>query len=264
MPLARKRFGQHFLNQPAIAERIVARAGLNADSVVLEIGPGRGSLTRLLAPRCRRLLLVEVDRDLADRLRADFAGQPSVEVIVGDVLRIDLAQLVANERVTVVSNLPYNISTPVMMQLLQYPELFDRLVLMLQREVAERICAPSGGKEYGALSVVVQVVADAHIAFRVPPTAFTPQPKVESAVITIEPRLPTPLSDSERRMLRHVVRTAFSRRRKQLANVIAPLTSDPRAVLAGLGFDPQRRPETLTPAEFVRLAGALSIDTDDD
>jgi 16S rRNA (adenine1518-N6/adenine1519-N6)-dimethyltransferase len=132
MTYPRKRFGQHFLNQPAIAERIVARAGLNADSVVLEIGPGRGSLTRLLAPRCRRLLLVEVDRDLADRLRADFAGQPSVEVIVGDVA-IDLAQLVANQRVTVVANLPYNISTPVMMQLLQYPELFDRLVLAATR-----------------------------------------------------------------------------------------------------------------------------------
>lgn len=255
---ARKRFGQHFLVQPAIAERIVELAGLREQRAVLEIGPGRGALTRLLAPRCRRLLLVEVDRDLAEHLRVAFADRPSVEVITGDVLTVDLQTLLAAAApVTAVANLPYNISTPVLMSLLGEPELFDRLVLMLQREVAERICAEPGSKAYGALSVVVQVVADARIALRVPPTAFAPRPQVESAVIVIEPRRPAPLDAAERRALRSVVRTAFSRRRKQLVNVLAPLTGDPRAVLSGLDLDPRRRPETLTPADFVRLTRAL-------
>ncbi len=258
-PFARKRFGQHFLVQPSVAERIVALAGLRTDRVVLEIGPGRGALTRLLAPRCRRLLLIEVDRDLGAQLRSAYADQPSVEVITGDVLATDLPALLgALAPVTVVANLPYNISTPVLMHLLGEPELFDRLVLTLQREVAERLCAAPGSKAYGALSVVVQVVAEACIALRIPPTALAPRPKVESAVVVVEPRRPVPLGAAERRALRRVVRASFSRRRKQLANVIAPLAHEPRTVLAALGVDPRRRPETLAPADFVRLAAALT------
>lgn len=260
-PFARKRFGQHFLVQPGVAERIVGLAGLHDDSVVLEIGPGRGALTRLLARRCRRLVLIEVDRDLAAQLQVDFGDRPTVEVITADVLSVDLHALLGAGPVTAVANLPYNISTPVLMRLLDEPERFDRLVLMLQREVAERLCSPPGSKEYGALSVGVQVVAEPRIALRVPPSAFTPRPQVESAVVVIEPRRPVPLGAAERRALRHVVRTAFSRRRKQLANVIAPLTPDPRAVLAALDLDPRRRPETLTPDDFVRLAAALRTDS---
>jgi 16S rRNA (adenine1518-N6/adenine1519-N6)-dimethyltransferase len=260
-PFARKRFGQHFLVQPGVAERIVALADLRGDRVVLEIGPGRGALTKLLASRCARLVLVEVDRDLAARLRADFAEQPAVEVVTGDVLAVDLDALVGPGPVTVVANLPYNISTPVLMHLLSEPERFDRLVLMLQREVAERLCSAPGSKSYGALSVVVQVIADVRIALRVPATAFSPKPQVESAVVVIEPRRPVALDRAQRRALRHVVRTAFSRRRKQLVNVIAPLARDPRAVLGQLGIDPQRRPETLTPADFVCLTAALNIET---
>jgi 16S rRNA (adenine1518-N6/adenine1519-N6)-dimethyltransferase len=261
-PPARKRFGQHFLVQPVIAERIVSVAGLGADSNVLEIGPGRGALTQRLASCCRRLLLIEVDRDLAEQLRVTYAAQPAVEVITADVLALDLNALLAPlAPLTVVANLPYNISTPVLMQLLGAPELFDRLVLMLQREVAERVCAAPGNKTYGALSVMVQVVADARIALRAPASAFLPRPQVESAVVVIEPRRPVPLAAAERRALRTVVRTAFSRRRKQLANVIAPLTRDARALLAELGFDPRERPERLAPADFVRLSAALSTRT---
>jgi len=257
-PFARRRFGQHFLVQPAIAERIVAIAGLRGDETVLEIGPGRGALTALLASRCRRLVLVEVDRDLAAVLRARFADAPQVELIEADVLRVDLAALLGDgPPATVIANLPYNISTPVLMRLLASPELFDRLVLMLQREVAERLCAPPGGKTYGALSVVVQAIAEARVALRVPASAFAPVPKVESAVVVITPRRPLPLDAARRRALRGVVRTAFARRRKQLVNVVAPLTDDPRAILAALGLDPKARPETLAPADFIRLADAL-------
>ncbi|MEO8602424.1 MAG: 16S rRNA (adenine(1518)-N(6)/adenine(1519)-N(6))-dimethyltransferase RsmA [bacterium] len=257
-PYARKRFGQHFLVQPAIAERIVDLAALDGSGTALEIGPGRGALTDLLAARATRLVLVEVDRDLAAALRVRFATSSTVEVIEGDVLRLDLAaHLEAVAPVSVVANLPYNISTPVLMQLLGTPQLFTRLVLMLQREVAERICAAPGGKDYGGLSIVVQVVATARIAMRVPPGAFSPVPKVESAVVVIEPLHPAPLDAAQRRALRHVVRTAFSRRRKQMQNVIAPLTDDPYGVLGALGIDPKARPETLSPAHFVRLSEAL-------
>lgn len=257
--VVRKRFGQHFLVQPGIAERIVELAQLGDAPTVLEIGPGRGALTDRLAARARHVVLVEIDRDLAAALRLRFANAPHVEIIEGDVLRIDLAaHLAALAPVSVVANLPYNISTPVLMQLLGTPELFSRLVLMLQREVAERMCAAPGGKDYGGLSIVVQVVAEARIALRVPPGAFSPAPKVESAVVVLEPRRPTPLDAAQRRALRHVVRTAFSRRRKQLQNVIAPLTDDPYGVLAALGIDPKARPETLSPADFVRLSEALA------
>ena len=259
-PFARKRFAQHFLTQPAIAERIVALAGLTGGETALEIGPGRGALTDLLAARAARLLLVEVDRDLAAALRQRFAATPAVEVIEADVLRLDLAHVLQpHAPVVAVANLPYNISTPALMQLLGEPELFTRLVLMLQREVAERICAAAGGKAYGALSVAVQVVAAARIALRVPPGAFVPRPTVDSAVVVIEPRRPPPLDAARRHALRHVVRTAFSRRRKQLQNVIAPLTDDPYAVLEGLGLDPRARPETLSPSDFVRLSDVLVV-----
>ena len=260
-PYARKRFGQHFLVQPGIAERIVDLAGLHGDETVLEIGPGRGALTAMLAARCRRLLLIEIDRDLAAGLRARFADQPHIELIEGDVLRLDLAARLGDAApATVVANLPYNISTPALMHLLDTPELFSRLVLMLQREVAERLGAGPGGKDYGGLSVVVQAVAEARVALRVPASAFAPRPKVESAVVVLTPRRPTPLSAERRRALRHVVRTAFARRRKQLVNVVAPLTDDPRGALAALGFDPRARPETLSPADFIRLADALVPD----
>lgn len=258
-PFARKRFGQHFLVQPGFAERIVMLADLHGNETVLEIGPGRGALTALLAARCRRLLLVEVDRDLAAALGERFADQPHIELVRGDVLRIDLAALLGDGGgTTVVANLPYNISTPVLMHLLAMPERFGRLVLMLQREVAERLCAPPGGKTYGALTVMVQAVAEPRIALRVPAAAFAPVPKVESAVVVIIPRRPAPLDAAQRAQLRAVVRIAFAGRRKQLANAVAPLSDDPRDALTGLGLDPRARPETLAPADFVRLAAALA------
>ncbi|MGD9764089.1 MAG: 16S rRNA (adenine(1518)-N(6)/adenine(1519)-N(6))-dimethyltransferase RsmA [Candidatus Binatia bacterium] len=257
----RKRFGQHFLVQPAIAERIVSLAELTGEEVVLEIGPGRGALTRLLAARSRRLLLVEVDRDLAAALRAEFAAAPGVEVHEADVLRLELASwLGAAAPLVAVANLPYNISTPVLMQLLGAPALFSRLVLMLQREVAERLCAAPGSKAYGALSVVVQAAADVRVALHVPATAFAPRPQVESAVVVVRPHQPPLRSAAQQRELRAVVRCAFSRRRKQLANALAPLTADPHELLQQLGFDPRRRPETLAPADFMRLADALQGD----
>jgi 16S rRNA (adenine1518-N6/adenine1519-N6)-dimethyltransferase len=254
----RKRFAQHFLVQPAIAQRIVDTAALEPGEAVLEIGPGRGVLTRRLAARAARLWAVEIDRDLAAALRAEFAADPRVEIVAADVLRLDLPTLLAAAApVAVVANLPYNISTPVLLQLLDTPDLFSRLVLMLQREVAERVCAPPGGKVYGALTVTVQLVARPAIAFRVPPGAFHPRPQVESAVVVLTPHRPPRLTPPALAAVRCVVRTAFAQRRKQLGNALAPLCPDAAARLTALGIDPTRRPETLAIEEFITVAGTL-------
>ena len=258
---ARKRFGQHFLVRPDIARRIVAAAELDGSETVLEIGPGHGALTDLLAAAAAELYVVEVDRDLARRLGEEHAARPNVHVVEADILEVDLVPMLgARAPVTVVANLPYNISTPLLFRLLDSPELFRRLVLMLQREVADRIAAPPGSKTYGRLSVTVQLVASVRPVIRVPSSAFTPRPKVDSAVIVIEPfheRLP---DEAERRAVREVVRTAFSQRRKQLVNSLAPLTADPAKVLERLHIDPRRRPESLSVEDFRNLAGALAAD----
>lgn len=258
-PRARKRFGQHFLTRPSVARRIVDLAGLTGRESVLEIGPGQGALTHMLEEKAAHLYLVEIDRDLAESLRIEYADKPNVDLIEGDVLKTDLESLLQRHApVAMVANLPYNISSPVLMKTLDTPQLFSRIVLMLQREVAERICARPGTKAYGGLSIVIQLVATTQAAFSVPPGAFSPQPKVHSSVVVIEPLDPMPLTSSERIAVRRVVRTAFSRRRKQLANALAPLFADPREILRDLDIDPQRRPETLPPAEFLRLARAMS------
>lgn len=257
--ITRKRFGQHFLIQPAIAQRIVGLAGLSGHERVLEIGPGAGALTTLLAQAAAELWLIEIDRDLGDTLQRRFADDPTVRLVVGDALEVDFARLLGTRApVVVVANLPYNISTPILMRLLQTPELFSRLVLMLQREVAARVTADPGTKVYGALSVMTQLVADVHTAFLVSPGAFVPRPKVESAVVVIEPRRPPPMSVDELTAVRRVVRTAFGHRRKQLGNALAALHPRTGPVWEHIGIDPRRRPETLSASEFVTVARAFT------
>jgi 16S rRNA (adenine1518-N6/adenine1519-N6)-dimethyltransferase len=255
----RKRFGQHFLTRADTARRIVDLARIDPGDTVLEIGPGLAALTDLLAAKAARVHAIEIDRDLCRRLRERFAGEPRVLVEEGDVLDVDLAALLGpNAPAVVVANLPYNISTPVLVKLLADPRLFRRLVLMLQRELADRICAPPGSRTYGSLSVLVQLVASARVALRVPPSSFSPPPKVESAVVVIEPFTEQPLDEAERAFVRRVVRTAFTLRRKQLGNCLRPLTPAADELLRRLDIDPRRRPETLAVEEFVRVARALA------
>jgi 16S rRNA (adenine1518-N6/adenine1519-N6)-dimethyltransferase len=257
----RKRFGQHFLIRPEITARILGLAELSGAESVLEIGPGRGALTAELRKRCRRLVLIEIDRDLVADLRARYGADPDVRIVEADVLNIDLAgELGADAPVTVVANLPYNISTPIISRFVDRPELYRRLVLMLQREVAERICAEPGGKEYGALTVAVQLAATARIALHVPPSAFKPQPKVDSAVIVVEPFARALLTAEERAAVRRVTRELFAQRRKQLGKLLRPLSPHSGAILESLGIDTRRRPETLSPADFVSIARALAAD----
>jgi 16S rRNA (adenine1518-N6/adenine1519-N6)-dimethyltransferase len=253
----RKRYGQHLLADPGIVRRIVDLAGLTGRESVLEIGPGLGALTGELAARCGRLCVVEVDRDFAAQLRERFRDESRVTVVESDVLKVDLTAL-GPPGTIVVANLPYNISTPVLFRLLEHAERFARLVLMLQREVAERLRAQAGQGAYGVLSVMVQLRAVVHHGLYVHPAAFVPRPRVESEVVVLEPYATPPVAVMDRALFRRVVRAAFQQRRKQLGNSLAAALPAPQRVLASAGIDATRRAETLTLEEFARLANAAT------
>jgi 16S rRNA (adenine1518-N6/adenine1519-N6)-dimethyltransferase len=230
---------------------------------VLEVGPGHGELSDLLVPAVARLALVEKDDRLAADLEERYAGHPHVTVVNGDALEIELDSLLGTKRPgRLISNVPYAITTPLVFRFLDIRPLPARLVLLVQREVADRICASAGSRAYGALSVGVQVRASARVAFKVGRKAFRPVPAVESAVVVLEPG-PPDLSNRDVEALRSLTRASFSRRRKQMATVLrtAPeygLTRETAdAVLDDLGIAPKARPETLTPALFVALARRL-------
>ncbi len=253
---ARKSLGQHFLNDKRILERIVGALDLSGTETVVEIGSGRGSLTALLAPLAGRLVAIEYDRILAPRLRERYVDTPSVTVIEADVLSISLGEAAGSTPYRVVGNVPYYITTPILFHALERPRP-ERAVYLVQREVAERIVATPGSDAYGALSVNVQSVANAAILFRVAPGSFQPPPKVESAVIRIEPRDDPAISVEEEAPFRRFVLDAFGLRRKQMRRVLRTLwqtsAEDAEVALAACDVDPAARPETLTTTQFARL-----------
>jgi 16S rRNA (adenine1518-N6/adenine1519-N6)-dimethyltransferase len=256
----RRALGQHFLRDAAVARAIVDLAGPTAADLVVEIGPGQGALTGLLAARAGRVLALELDPALVAALRARL---PGVEVVEADARRWDYAALdrPPGGRTLVVGNLPYSAGKPILAALVAAHAALDRLVLMLQREVAERVAAAPGGRVYGALSVLTQLHWDVRVALRVAPGAFRPPPRVESAVLALASR-PAPRApvDDEPRFAA-VVRAAFGRRRKTLANALAAGLGLPLGVVreaaTRCGIDPGRRAETLTIEEFAALAARL-------
>ena len=260
-PRPKRALGQNFLVDPNIQRKIVRELDPQAVDVVLEVGPGHGELSQYLVGCCRRLILIEKDRDLAAGLRDRWGDRPDVDVVEGDALRLELSEFVREATaVRVVSNVPYNITSPLVFAFLRLDPAATRIVLTVQREVAERIVAPPGIKAYGALSVGVQAIAGASLAFRVGRQAFRPIPAVDSAVVRLEPRPAAAAVD--RAALRTLTRACFNRRRKQLQKTLrtAPELSfagDVEAVLAQLSIDPAVRPEMLDPPTFVRLAAAL-------
>lgn len=259
----KRSLGQNFLVDPNLQRKIVEAVGAGPEDEVLEIGPGRGALTHHLAGTVRRLVLVELDDDLALDLERTFAGRSDVHVVHADVLDLSIADHVDDPAsLHVVGNIPYNITTPILFHLLGRPRPKD-IVLMVQEEVAERITAPAGTSEYGALAVGVQSVADARRLFRVGRSAFRPAPRVDSAVVRITPRVPEPLTEDEERRLRRLVRAAFQWRRKQLGKILRDhpdLGLDPEEAeraASAVGFALRDRPERLGPEAFVRLAAHL-------
>jgi 16S rRNA (adenine1518-N6/adenine1519-N6)-dimethyltransferase len=266
---AAKRLGQHFLTDPELLRRIVDALDPSPDDVVLEIGPGRGSLTAQLAPRVARVVAIERDRQLAREcgMRNAECGIDNVSVVEGDALKLDWHALLEphlalphsafrTPHFKVVGNIPYSITSPLLEKALTAP-LPERIVFLVQREVAERVAAAPGGKAYGALSVGVQAACRAELLFRVPAGAFRPPPKVESALLRLTPLAAPLIAPEEGAAFRRFVTACFSRRRKQLRNVVMAAAgrtaAEVSAGLAVLRLDPAARPETLPPAAFVRL-----------
>lgn len=261
-PRARKRLGQHFL-EPAWVMRLVDAVAPAATDTFVEIGPGRGALTRHLAPRVGRLVCVEIDRELAERL--ETAALPHVSVVRGDVLETDLAALVPERErpARVIGNLPYNISSPILFQLLDAAgegRVFRDATVMLQKEVADRLAAAPASREYGALAVQASRVADVERVLTLPPGAFRPPPKVTSAVVRLRFRPPA-VDVGDARTFERLVRGVFLHRRKIILNgleSLGPALGRPAAdVLARAGVDPRKRPEALTLEEFARLSKAV-------
>ena len=231
-------------------QAIVDALQLTGAETVVEIGPGRGALTDLLIPRAARVVAVELDRLLAAKLRERYADDPRLTIVESDVLKVGLGDLAGGEFV-LAGNVPYYITTPILFQALERPRPL-RAVYLVQREVAERVVAPPGSKEYGALSVNVQAVARSEILLHVPPGAFVPPPKVDSAVMRVTPLDAPVVSEAEEPGFRAFVQQLFTMRRKQMRRVrraVAALDAERAdAALAASGVDPDVRPETLTPA----------------
>lgn len=259
LPPIRKNLGQHFLNDRRILQRIVDALELTGTETVVEIGPGRGSLTELLAPRAGRLVLIEYDRALAALLRERYEHSSNVRVIEADVLGVKLADAAGAEPFRVVGNVPYYITTPILFHALTRPRP-ERAVYLVQREVADRMSASVGAREYGALSVNLQAVAVPRTLFRVAPGSFLPPPRVESAVVRVDPRPDPVVSEDEEDPLRRLVIDAFGMRRKQMRRVLRSLwnasAEEADAILARANVDPAARPEVLSPEDFARVLRA--------
>jgi 16S rRNA (adenine1518-N6/adenine1519-N6)-dimethyltransferase len=249
---ARKRFGQHFLHDRSVLERIVREVAPAPDQALLEIGPGRGALTELLLGKSRTLDAIEIDRDLAQQLRARWGAPQGFELHQADALDFDLATLARTRgtRLRVIGNLPYNISTPLLFHIAAAHEHIDDLHVMLQKEVIDRIAAAPGSGEYGRLTVMLAPWFEARHLFDVGPGAFTPAPRVWSAVARLsvrrEPAFAVPPAFAR------TVSAAFSQRRKTLRNALKAIVGVEAIIAAGV--DPGLRPEMLTPAQFAAIA----------
>ncbi|MCW8126883.1 16S rRNA (adenine(1518)-N(6)/adenine(1519)-N(6))-dimethyltransferase RsmA [Microbulbifer halophilus] len=255
---ARKRFGQNFLVDENIIEKIVRAVAPKESDNLVEIGPGQGAITRLLLQHCPSLTALELDRDLIPMLQFKFRDYPEFRILERDALKFDFDTLSgeAGERpLRIVGNLPYNISTPLLFHLLGFRGRVQDMHFMLQKEVVDRLNATPGNKSYGRLSVMVQYHCRVQGLFPVPPQSFRPAPKVESAIVRLIPHAEPPRPAKDEPLLGRIVSVAFQQRRKTLRNALKPLF--PELDAGGLPVDASRRPETLSVQEFVDLANYL-------
>jgi len=248
----RKRFGQHFLHDRAVIERILHAFDPRPGQVIVEIGPGRGALTLPLLERAGALHAIELDRDLAARLPALAAGRGDLIVHQTDALAFDFSALAENKRLRVIGNLPYNISSPLLFHLIEHAGTVEDMVFMLQKEVADRLAAMPGTKAYGRLSVMIQARFEVEHLLDVGPDAFHPPPQVHSSVIRLRPRPAGAIDLKDPQRFGLIVRSAFAQRRKTLRNSLRALIDE--TGFAGAGIDAARRAEDLTVADYVRLS----------
>lgn len=252
---ARKRFGQNFLSDPGIIQRIVSSIAPREDDNIVEIGPGKGAITALLLEACPKLNVVELDRDLIPILLAQFAVFKDFKIHQADALKFDFSSLAEEKALRIVGNLPYNISTPLIFHLLSYHGKVQDMHFMLQKEVVERMAAVPGQKSYGRLGIMVQYYCQVENLFLVPPECFQPQPKVDSAIVRLKPfqELPHPAKDVK--LLERVVNVAFQQRRKTLRNGLKQLANSEQ--LDALKTDISVRAENLSVEQFVALSDEL-------
>ncbi len=252
----RKRFGQNFLQHAGIINQIVSAIHPASDDHLVEIGPGQGALTERLAASGCRLDVIELDRDLVPGLLAAFSLNPGFRLHNADALQFDFAALVDDDRpLRVVGNLPYNISTPLIFKLLENAELIRDMHFMLQLEVVDRLAASAGNRNWGRLGIMAQYLCAVEKLFEVPPEAFSPPPRVQSAVVRLVPWQESPWPDCAAADLRRVVQAAFGQRRKTLRNNLKGLIDT--AVLERLGIDPGARAETLALTQFIEITNAI-------
>lgn len=260
-----KSLGQNFLIADWVPEQIAQRAGIDRETGVLEIGPGIGCLTAALSQRAGKVLAVEVDKALAPILAETLEGRENVELLFADALKLDLRQLVQEKlsplRPVVCANLPYNVTSPILTALIR-SGCFQQITVMIQREVARRICAWAGEADYGAFGLFVQWYTEPEILFEVPPSCFLPQPKVTSAVIRLNRRETPPAAVQDEELLFRIIRAAFNQRRKTLANALSAgiqeLSKEQiEEVLKSCGLDPRIRGETLSLGGFAEIANKI-------
>ena len=261
--IPRKRWSQHFLVDRNILNKVIRTAQVEKEDVVLEVGPGLGEMTLALARQVKRVIAIEIDPKLVAILNKKMKDYPNAEVVKGDILKVDFRQFLKREGhpIKVVANLPYQISTPLLFRFIESKEAFSTFTLMLQKEVAERMVAPPGRKEYGPLSIFIQIFLDVSIRFFIKPFAFFPPPKVESAVVHMVWKEKPTIEANDEEWFKRVVRACFGYRRKTLVNALKHselfLPEPVELKMEAIGIDPRRRPETLTIQEFAGLAEAL-------
>ena len=254
---ARKRFGQNFLTDDNIIQKIVACANFQDDDIIVEIGPGKGALTHHFVHRDNPIHLIEIDRDLSTALQEQFHSKSHIQISNQDVLTLNFSDLAHDHRLlNILGNLPYNISTPLLFHCLDHTSIIRQMTFMLQKEVVDRITAQPNTKAYGKLSVLFQYHCHAEKQFDIPPSAFQPQPKVMSSVVTLTPKGKPSPEAKQPETLKKLVHLAFSQRRKTLKNNLKSFVSSDAFELANI--DASRRAESLTLSEFVQLANSIN------
>jgi 16S rRNA (adenine1518-N6/adenine1519-N6)-dimethyltransferase len=253
-PRPKKHLGQNFLFDPSILKKIMQASELSSEDTVVEIGPGHGRMTKLLAENAKKVIAIELDKSLFDRLKTEIDDYKNIELINGNALYYDYEALPPFK---VVANIPYNITTPLIFRLIESRKNLESMTLTIQKEVAKRIVAGPGTKDYGALSIMIQYYTVPTVKFLIPKGAFRPVPKVDSAVIHIKILQTPSVIVKDEKLFFKIIKTAFTKRRKTMLNAIRTLSEDINEKLKLANIDPKRRPETLSIQEFAKLSDIL-------